>query len=397
MQSDTISATLAATFPLHKRLQQGIDRWQQLMPAQLLRAALLETTTAVRNVKSIQNQLDVHDPIQRQVLPQLHANIANHLPTDIAATLKKARIETLVRSQARLSELPSLASCLGQAGIPLLALKGAALAPTYYQDIGCRPFDDLDLLVPEDDVHEAIKALTAQGWQAAVVPQAHSHYVDSRFYHAYLFSHPDKLVEVDLHVHCHLGALWAGVDKPYWQRAVPLDYCEGVLRLSDTDNLMQVCNHGIAQNFDSPVRWAMDAYQIIKNGKDNIDWDWVVHNVNVTCIAPQLLATFIWLQQELKVDIPPQVINGLGNAEYNHHGLKFWDYRLEPESSIYELANKHWHKFSLYTKNLSASSTMGSILGYLKSRANQESYLAVASAMLMKTGDRLTRRFRNNG
>ncbi|MFT6287422.1 MAG: hypothetical protein ACJA09_002176 [Alcanivorax sp.] len=390
MQGKSISAVLATSFPIHTRLQEGIDKWQKLMPGPLLRAALLNTDGIGVDVQALQDNIDVNDPIQRQVLPQLHANMANHLPDGITKAIKMIRLESLVRNSTYLSELPLLACCLKQAGIQVLALKGAALAPTHYRDIGCRPLSDLDILVPEKKLQEAINILTASGWQADNLKPEKNYYAGCRFNHAFSFVHPDKLVQLDLHGHCNHSALWPDADKLFWERAVPLAQYEGVLRLCDTDNLVQVCNHGIAQNHASPVRWAMDAYHIIDD--DNIDWDLLVENANRTFIAPQLLAAFIWLQQELHVAIPPHVLSELGNASYNSHGLKAWSYRLELPTGVSEILHSHWQKMMLSTKNTSMTETVRLMPEYLKTWSNQKNLLAVATAMLMKFWEIVARR-----
>jgi hypothetical protein len=396
MPPNPISVTLAAIFPLDKRLRRSIDTWQQLMPGPLLRAALFNIDTADVDTASIEAELDVSDLRQRQLLPQLHANISAQLPKSMAVALKKIRLESFVRNKTYLGELPELAFCLAQVGIPLLALKGAALASTYYQDIGCRPLGDLDLLVPECDMVKAIDAITAEGWRPIHELSRQQYYINARFYHALCFEHPNKLVRLDLHIHCNHSVLWPNIDEPYWQRALPLADYDGVLRLSDTDNLMQVCNHGISQNFDSPVRWAMDAYLIMTKGSDGIDWDWIVDNANRTFIAPQLLLAFMWLQQELQLDIPERVITELGNASYDYHGLKAWAYRLDKPLGVVEIINSHWHIFSLSTKHLSVLETVALVPTYCKVEAHRQSFTAATAEVLMKLSKRLTRRLRND-
>ena len=45
-----------------------------------------------------------------------------------------------------------------------MLLKGAALAITVYDSIGLRPMGDLDLLVPEERLAEAVARLKALGY-----------------------------------------------------------------------------------------------------------------------------------------------------------------------------------------------------------------------------------------
>ena len=53
------------------------------------------------------------------------------------------------------------------AGIPTLALKGAALIHSLYSDLGQRPMNDLDILVPAGRAAEAAEVLRAEGYSWA--------------------------------------------------------------------------------------------------------------------------------------------------------------------------------------------------------------------------------------
>lgn len=382
MQGKLISTVLVDSIVLDKRLQNAIDQWQKLMPGALLRAALLPTDDAINDIQKIQSALDIDNPIHRQLLPQLHSNISRQLPKDIAAASKKLRLESLVRNNVYLKELQELAFLFAQESLPILALKGAALAPLYYKDIGCRPMGDLDVLVREHDLRKAIDLIIENGWTAVMDKSGQQQYITPRFNHAFSFEHPDKCAQLDLHVHCYHSALWRNIDEPFWQNSLPHPNYEGVLCLSDTDNLMHVCNHGVAQNHHAPVRWAMDAYQIIANG--NIDWDWVSVNAKRTLIAPQLLTAFTWLQQELNVDIPAKVLTELGNTKYHRHAVSAWRYRLDTPIGFRQIVSSHWHRFRLPTKSLSMNKTISLIPSYLRNWAQRESLIVVAFEMVMK-------------
>ena len=52
-------------------------------------------------------------------------------------------------------------AALDQAGVPFIVLKGAALIACYLADRSLRPMDDIDILVPEDRLADAIAVLTA--------------------------------------------------------------------------------------------------------------------------------------------------------------------------------------------------------------------------------------------
>ena len=55
---------------------------------------------------------------------------------------------------------------LHRAGVNTLVLKGAAVSPLYYKDIGARPMSDVDVLVTLDQVERALGCLQQAGWRA---------------------------------------------------------------------------------------------------------------------------------------------------------------------------------------------------------------------------------------
>jgi hypothetical protein len=73
--------------------------------------------------------------------------------------------QTLANNTLLYQELTSILNAFQQAGIPLVVLKGAALAITVYDDIGLRPMGDLDLLVQPSHLERAISLFKHLGYQ----------------------------------------------------------------------------------------------------------------------------------------------------------------------------------------------------------------------------------------
>ncbi len=68
-------------------------------------------------------------------------------PAHVAHDWAAAHRTTAAATWVALMELQRLLQALAAAGVPALVLPGAALLP-HYPDVGCRPMDDVDLLVP---------------------------------------------------------------------------------------------------------------------------------------------------------------------------------------------------------------------------------------------------------
>jgi hypothetical protein len=76
------------------------------------------------------------------------------------ATAGPRALHDLVRRMV----LKEVLGCFAARGIPVMPLKGALLAYWVYDDPADRRVSDVDLLVPETVFHEAIEALSAQGY-----------------------------------------------------------------------------------------------------------------------------------------------------------------------------------------------------------------------------------------
>jgi hypothetical protein len=90
------------------------------------------------------------------------------LTPDAAAldqAIEAARFHTLLAGERRYAATRPLLTALDAAGIPVIVLKGAALAETLYADPGLRPFSDIDLLIRPADVDRARQVLAACGYR----------------------------------------------------------------------------------------------------------------------------------------------------------------------------------------------------------------------------------------
>jgi hypothetical protein len=88
---------------------------------------------------------------------------------------------------------PRALAPLADAGVEPLVIKGAAIAPRY-PDLGLRPMDDVDMIVPGHQIDAALQALTAAGWQRHTPPQRRQFQVD--------VTHPSL---PGLHIDLHRG------------------------------------------------------------------------------------------------------------------------------------------------------------------------------------------------
>jgi hypothetical protein len=204
------------------------------------------------------------------------------LPKACHDRLRAMFAATRLNNIQSLHQLEILTDWFGQAGIPVVALKGICFALTIYPDLGLRPMDDLDLLVPSSRMPEAIKIACHSGYEKAL-PEAVPG-LDELLNHAACLSKTQfPFTKLELH-HTLVG------DSAY-RYAVQIDWLwtqtellqinsnewvlGNLLILSPTAQLLYACAHAMLQHGgrDVSLRWTYDLDRMIHVHSDRLDWE----------------------------------------------------------------------------------------------------------------------------
>ena len=160
------------------------------------------------------------------------------VPEEVRAALRREHLVTAGKAAILAEAASRLLAAFARAGLPVIALKGLALAETVYPNPALRPMEDLDILVRTGDLPAAVRILTEAGYREA--------------WHGFPdFQQADGLVDVDLHtallhegeIPTRLGAQAIATDE-LWA-AAQLATIAGVsgLILSPSHQLLHLCQH----------------------------------------------------------------------------------------------------------------------------------------------------------
>lgn len=238
------------------------------------------------------------EPGSRRLLPLLYRNLGPELAGDRgAAGLKDAYRESWVANQLALRAGARAIGALREAGLEVLALKGAALIGPAYGDLGARPVGDVDLAIGPERVGEAVRALRRAGLEATAEEPERLLAVR----HSLAFTDRDGW-EIDL----HRGMLWrAGLDEEFWRASVEAEVAGTPARiLSPADQLLHVCAHGAAWNPVHPLRWAADAFKLIEVAGEGLDWERLVGMARRGGLTLPLADALACLAEELEAPVP---------------------------------------------------------------------------------------------
>ena len=196
-----------------------------------------------------------------------------------------------MRQLRRHAALREIASSLDAAGIPLIVLKGMALAYLAYPDPYCRSMSDIDLFVPRADLGKAVELVGRLDYRGSrnFFSQDGSTFVSS-----------DKAVQIEVH-----GSLPSfedlGVDSAFlWERSLPADLDGVQVRvLRPEDCIQHLCLHtGAHHHYLSRLQGLLDLRVYLEKHGGAMQWQAVAERSVETGSSAWVYLT-LWLAREL--------------------------------------------------------------------------------------------------
>ncbi|RZS91443.1 putative nucleotidyltransferase-like protein [Motilibacter rhizosphaerae] len=273
----------------------------------LLRAALLDGDTGREAYAEWRRHHDPTDlePVSYRLLPLLYRNLER---LGVEAP-ERARLQGVYRhawyaNQRLLHAAGPGLRLLAGAGIPVVLLKGAALVATSTGgDVGVRPMEDVDVLVPAADAVRAHDALVAGGWhwyepeppEDARRRKQSSPYV------------PESGTQLDL----HWRPLWEpGSTGTLWEAVVPATLAGAeVLVPSRAHQLVVTAAHGVGWH-PSPLRWIADCALLLR-GIDEAGWDELVAAARAARMGGTVAAALDVVGDVLDLELPAGTMQAL--------------------------------------------------------------------------------------
>lgn len=201
--------------------------------------------------------------VERRLLPLV---FRNRLRLDLKAEpgLRLAYAESFAANARILSQAAPALRALREASIPTMVLKGTALLVAHYRDLGARPMSDVDILVAEDRMAEALDVIEGLGWRGD--PARRWLASDS---HAGNVVSPEGLV-ADLHRHATCEARFREADEGFFANAIPIEVAGApTAAMSAGDQLLHTVIHGLRWSIAPSSIWVLDAITLLRG--PNVD------------------------------------------------------------------------------------------------------------------------------
>jgi hypothetical protein len=189
-----------------------------------------------------------------------------------------------------------------------MVVKGCALGPQYYRDMGARPMGDVDVVVPREHAVDALALLERHGWRAQRAAPADPRAV-TRVQHAEGHTGPDGGT-VDLHWQVLRQPV---VEEDFYAHSVPLEVGDHLSSrtLCAADHVVHGCVHGADGGMEG-VRWVPDVAVVARSGK--VDWERVVDVSSRQRVAHTVAEALDYVGDVFEAPVPPETLAALRAA-----------------------------------------------------------------------------------
>ena len=315
---------------------------QQLL---LIRAALLAGPDGHKARSAWLANVDI-DRLGRasgRLLPLLYDRLRMEgVDHPLLPTLKGVKRRAWYHNQMLFRRASEAIRALGQAGIEVMLIKGAAMAIQYYRDWGLRPMDDVDVMVHYNDVSATIQLLRSLGWKSSdpwIVNNSYSA-LTRKFEHAMHFPHSSGQ---DLDLHWNLLYAWIGPkqDDDFWSASRGTTFDGLPVRILDpADQLLHIFVHGAAWDSISPIRWIPDAVMLLRT-TSNLDWERFKFQARKRKLTLQIGGALEYLQSSFCDLLPSDLLDEVHRIPVSR--LEKFEYNgiLKPVTGVVELTFKN--------------------------------------------------------
>jgi len=340
--------------------------WPTPEQQSMLRAALLQGQAGFDawNAWIASADIDRLDMGSFRLIPLLYKNLKrNGVEYELLGRFKGIYRRAWYENQMAMHRLSGLLRFLHSEKIPTLILKGAALAPLYYKDLGLRPMADLDVLVPVNKAIDAVNRLRESGWKPLEgLPR--------RIRPDYLLAvkainmvREPSDPQLDLHWHVFQECTEPQADNDLWEASIPVSCGALISRaLSPADQFLHICAHAMEWNAIAPMRWVADAMVVLSN-TPAFDWDRVLQQARRRRLVLSLQTMAPYLRRLVAAPIPDTVIRDLKSLPVTELERDWMKIRTRGISRL-TVQDLFKVRFGLYKRSALSARFRPAILGF---------------------------------
>ena len=294
------------------------------------------------------------------------------VPVDVKNRLRAAYRNLATRNTSLFFDAAKVIKSLAENQLPVIALKGLALAKNIYGDIALRPMSDIDLLLKEEDLVKAGRILLTLGYKQDF-PAWES--MLKTYHHLPPFTNKSgtiielhwNIVTLDSPIKVDLEGLWA--------RACLIKVDNTEVRVFSAEDLfLHLCVHaGFHLQTVLDLIPFCDLARLIKTHTDKIDWQIVINRAS-RWGAQKCVYLMLLLVRELLGAAPPdKIMSAIKPADYQP---AFFTEALEQILNEKPSGQLIRRRIAKLTKIKKVKGIKGKVLAFLKGAFPSRAYMA---------------------
>lgn len=205
---------------------------------------------------------------KHRLLEMLYWTLRQHngtIPEEFLSKIEKASSFTAKINERLLREIVSITKIANQAQIPLIHMKGTALAASVYSESWLRHHGDLDILVPIEHFAQMLDLLKGEQYEPTLIETkkkatwATLHRAEVRALGwAVTVKHPGKLIAVDLHWRLMKNSVFSIPIAEAWNHRSSFDYRGNQIPIFEPSmNFLYLARHAAKHGW-THLRWIAD-------------------------------------------------------------------------------------------------------------------------------------------
>lgn len=270
----------------------------------------------------------------------------NYPPPNFKKWISEAHRSSAIRLILMYMKVMPVIHELNQAGLDYMVIKGPALAHLVYPDPTVRGFNDLDLLIREQDWEAMHQLLLKLGFAPEKnLPHPPPKITSQDVIYELKYWHIKNQLLVEVHYDDLLNAGLASRNfEGFWQRAVQIEIDGVPLKtLCLEDQLIHLSMHAHYHGY-TRLNWFSDIGIIIRHHFDKIDWDSLLDTAEAEEAQVGVYYSLYFLDKLLDIPLPAYVLHRLRPNPFR----RWWHEYYLPEKKVLSLEPMFRPDFSFY-------------------------------------------------
>ena len=227
------------------------------------------------------------------------------IPLDKLSFMKQTYMDIVKQNMLMTSELIKISKLLEENDIKSIAFKGPTLSQMAYGDVVSRQYVDLDVLVDENQLLNAIEILKKNEYVLENDFKLELLKNNRSIFHDVTLR-KNALVNIELHWRLFSDEYMTGIADLNMEKNINFfEYQNNKLKVFDNEiQILYLSTHGAKHNWER-VEWLVDIVRFVENNV--IDWKRLIDFIQITKTEKILFSTFYLCKNILDLSLPKEI------------------------------------------------------------------------------------------